>query len=73
MPQITVRVPGTPSEWHDERINALVGHSTSLGGAVYPIVGGRRDKKGAVLIVDTGKDGPTLPAGTVTDLGPVES
>lgn len=72
MALLTVRVGDNPDEWPDERLNTLVGHATQLGDDWYPVTDGRRDERGAVLVVDTGDTGPALDPGARTQLGPVE-
>jgi len=74
MAHVKIRPPGPPADWPDDRLKTFVDLGSVLhDGQTYDIIDGSRDKKGAVLIIDTGDDGPDLPAGTVTDLGPVES
>lgn len=73
MPRLTIRPTDDDDPgWTPERFAVLTGSMTHVDGEAYPIVEGRTDKDGAILIVDTGDDGPNPPPGTTIELGTVE-
>jgi len=72
MALLTVRTPKNSGTWPDERLEMITTVSVMIDGEPYPITEAKRDGDAALLTIDTGDDGPDLPAGTTTDAGVTE-
>jgi hypothetical protein len=72
MALLSVRTPEDKSEWPDERLAIMCTAHVVLEDGLYPITEAKRDGKSALLTIDTGEDGPDLPAGTRIAPGTVE-
>jgi hypothetical protein len=71
MALLTVRAPEDSGEWPAERLALITTVHVMISGEPYPITEAKVKGGSALLTIDTGDDGPDLPAGASTDAGTV--